>query len=306
MATVEDQKTRGEGRRRADRRSHAWLALLGIGILGLGLGLALSSLIAGAPDRQAPGPAARPDTGADGRKPAPNPVWQATFEGDDDLSEYSIVETKGAGEEADRTVSSKRSRGGSSAARLSVPPSTSAGGASRNQSVADAPLARDGDEMWYGVSIWIGNSWDVGQISEGPDEFVNIIGFRWDEDADRYNGPGNGIGATLVDGTPTFTSATIVGGPGDVTGREMLGPVDQAEWIDWVIRVKWSTEDDGLRQIWRNGRKVGDYRGPTMSHDLPVRHRIGLYQGSEVDHERVLYWDNHRIGKSYADVDPSV
>ncbi len=305
MTTVTEKKTRRKAPARPRRRGHAWLALLGVGILGFAFGLALSRLVIGEPDRQPPGAGAPATTDADTRKPTPHPIWAATFEGDDDLSEYSTVETKGAGEEADLTVSSKRARDGSKAARLSVPPSTSVGGASRNQSVADAPLARDGDDLWYGVSIWIGNSWDVSEISRGPDEFVNIVGFRWAEDADKYNGPGNGIGATRVDGTPMFTSSTIVGGPGESTGTTSLGPVVQAEWIDWVIHVKWSTEDDGLREIWRDGVKVATYRGPTMSRDLPVRHRIGLYQGSEIDHERILYWDNHRIGRSYADVDPS-
>ncbi len=236
----------------------------------------------------------------------PGRIWSANFE-EDGLGDYSEVETQGSGEDASRTVSSRSARTGSRSARLEMPPSTAEGGPSRNQSVADSPNAEDGDDRWYGVSIWIGNSWDLNQLHRGPEEFMNIVGFRWAEDADDYNGPGNGINATRVDGEPIFTSATIVGDPGEreSAGRLDLGPVVQGEWIDWVIHIKWSTDDDGLREVWRNGRKVGTYRGPTMSRDLPVLHRIGIYQGREVDHDRVLYWDNHRIGRSYAAVDPS-
>jgi hypothetical protein len=32
---------------------------------------------------------------------------------------------------------------------------------------------------------------------------------------------------------------------------------------------------------------------------------MGLYQGTQVDHPRTLYWDNHRVGTSYRAVDPS-
>ncbi len=42
-----------------------------------------------------------------------------------------------------------------------------------------------------------------------------------------------------------------------------------------------------------------------MATDSPVPNRIGLYQSSAVDQDRTLYWGNHRIGRSYAEVNPA-
>ncbi len=44
-----------------------------------------------------------------------------------------------------------------------------------------------------------------------------------------------------------------------------------------------------------------------MATDSPVINRIGLYQSSAVDQDRTLYWGwgNHRIGRSYAEVNPA-
>jgi hypothetical protein len=81
--------------------------------------------------------------------------------------------------------------------------------------------------------------------------------------------------------------------------------VFQGQWMDFVYHIKWSTGSTGFREEWRDGVKMGRYDGPTLGTLSPFEHRIGIYEGTAVNHTRTLYVDNHRVGTSYAAVDPS-
>lgn len=60
------------------------------------------------------------------------------------------------------------------------------------------------------------------------------------------------------------------------------------DWIDWVIHVEWSTQEDGSITVWRNGKRFGPYRGPNwyasygaeripLPPDLRGRLILGIY-----------------------------
>ncbi len=61
----------------------------------------------------------------------------------------------------------------------------------------------------------------------------------------------------------------------------------------------------GVREYWRDGRLMGRSTRQNLPVDSPVVRRTGLYEGTAVDHTRTLYWDNDRVGTSYAEVDPA-
>jgi hypothetical protein len=42
-----------------------------------------------------------------------------------------------------------------------------------------------------------------------------------------------------------------------------------------------------------------------MSSGLTAERRIGVYEGTGVTEDRTVFWDNDRIGTSFAAVDPS-
>ena len=50
---------------------------------------------------------------------------------------------------------------------------------------------------------------------------------------------------------------------------------------------------------------MGRSTNQNMGTDSPIINRMGIYEGTDVDHERTLYWDNHRIGSSCAAVNPA-
>jgi hypothetical protein len=136
------------------------------------------------------------------------------------------------------------------------------------------------------------------------------LSFRWRDISKDSNGPGNGIILSrLGDGQPHFVARRETRGWNHEDGSSPeeidLGPVVKGKWIDFVVHVRWSDGDDGVREYWRDGVLMGRSTKQNMGTDSPVIHRMGLYQGASIDHTRTLYWDNHRIGRSYIEVDPA-
>ena len=83
-----------------------------------------------------------------------------------------------------------------------------------------------------------------------------------------------------------------------------LGSYETGRWTDWVFHVKWSWEEDGLLQVWKDGKQVIHHKGPNAYHDKTGTYfKTGIYKwpfksdpdAAKVD-KRVLYVDEIRIG----------
>ena len=82
-----------------------------------------------------------------------------------------------------------------------------------------------------------------------------------------------------------------------------------------MFHIRWSYEDEGLLEVWKDGRKVVTQKGPNTYNDLRGNYfKIGVYkwdwknrpETSRVE-RRVLYHDEVRIGgpsARYEDVAP--
>ena len=236
-----------------------------------------------------------------------------TFESGRLFRPYGEQETQGPGDAVTLEVVNAPERPGK-AVRLVMPPSAGA--------EADVPSRRlvypepdlrwnSGDDAWYGISVYVDEDWDLSQIADTREHFLAMFGMRWTDLSGSANGPGNGIGMDRVAGNsvPHFVADRETRGwnyrnPGN--DRVDLGLVVKGEWIDFVTHIKWSASPDGgVREYWRDGKLVGSSTDQNMGTDAEVHHRMGIYQGTAVDHDRTLYWDNHRIGSSYAEVNPA-
>jgi hypothetical protein len=228
-------------------------------------------------------------------------IWGSDFE-DGNLAVYGDVRTEGSGRAGSHRISG-RARTGDRALQVTVPPSTAGGDVGRYQLVAGLAPERAGQERWYGFSLLLGEEWDLSQIGVNREHFLLLVNDRYTRDDD--NGPGGTNIAGEMQERPVFLSDTN-NGSGTVEESVIdVGPMFTSRWIDFVIHVRWSMGADGFREIWRNGVPMGRWEGPTVYRDSPFEHRIGIYEGAAVDHRRSLYVDNHRIGTSYAAVDPS-
>lgn len=91
-------------------------------------------------------------------------------------------------------------------------------------------------------------------------------------------------------------------------------PPAYGEWIDWVIHLKLA-EEDGILEVWRNGKKIVDFTGDTHMADIVdgAYLKIGNYSAQLADgdparYERVTYHDELRVAGprgSYEMVDPA-
>ncbi len=98
----------------------------------------------------------------------------------------------------------------------------------------------------------------------------------------------------------------------------LSGVVEHDKWYDWVIHVKWTYDDNGIMEIWKDGVLVHSYYGKNMPHDtLGPYWKIGDYKAwwrddihpEDADEpRRSVYHDEYRIGdanSSYAEVAPA-
>ncbi len=83
--------------------------------------------------------------------------------------------------------------------------------------------------------------------------------------------------------------------------RYELGAYETAKWTDWVVHVRWSYQNDGLLQIWKNGVLVVDQRDKPncFNDDLMPYFKWGIYKGwsavpSAVT-RREVYHDSFRM-----------
>ncbi|VTU02582.1 Uncharacterized protein OS=Bacillus cereus BAG3O-1 GN=KQ1_02019 PE=4 SV=1: Polysacc_lyase [Gemmataceae bacterium] len=120
---------------------------------------------------------------------------------------------------------------------------------------------------------------------------------------------------------------------GDPAGKKVrtnteLGPVKRGAWVSWVVHAKWSPDESGVLQIWRDGDRVVDRTGPNVYGTIGVEYtpylKTGIYRPEwhvETDQERaafdkvkpaatkkVIYVADVKVGSArakYADVAPA-
>jgi len=231
-------------------------------------------------------------------------LWGSDFE-NGSLGLYKTVRTEGSGTRGSHVATSERARTGTRSMKITLPASTSGGTVGRYQLVAGMPSGANGQDRWYGYSLSLGDEWNLAQILDNRSYFLGGIGFRYT--GTSANGPGNNLNANVVNGSLQWlTGINLTGTVGnDHIGEALLGGVAKSRWTDFVFHIKWSTGSDGVREVWRDGVLVARYTGPTMGTNSAFEHRMGIYEGTAVDHTRTLYVDNHRVGTSFTAVDPS-
>lgn len=96
-----------------------------------------------------------------------------------------------------------------------------------------------------------------------------------------------------------------------------LGPYSTESWIDFVFHIKFSWENDGLVEVWKNNKLVCKYTGPNAYNDKTGTYmKVGLYKwmwmpqydkNRSTTTRRILYIDDIRVGNqlaTFGDVTP--
>jgi len=180
------------------------------------------------------------------------------------------------------------------------------------------PGSKVGEEYWYGFSIFLPKDyaadrvWEIVAQWHGSPDFK--IGETWRNPVMALKTHG-GRWSLLNrwDAKPN----TYAGGKRSYEGtmRWDFGPYRTGVWTDWVFHVKWSYKDDGFLQVWKDGKKILDRKGPNAFNDARGPYfKMGIYKGwrnsrvpCDAVSRRVLYHDEFRMagaGASYRDVAP--
>jgi hypothetical protein len=175
-------------------------------------------------------------------------------------------------------------------------------GSQRAQAVADyfwTPDSKGTVDLWFHTALFMPQDWDLNQVNTSSSQFLSLVSFR----SDAANGSMNVDGHK---GHLWLRRNTIFDWP-DGLGTDMidLGPITKGKWMNLTFHIKFSTTNTGaLREVWRDGTFMG--RKTNMNTVAGThRFRVGVYQGTGVTQDRVLYVDNARIGTSRASVDPT-
>jgi hypothetical protein len=170
-------------------------------------------------------------------------------------------------------------------------------------------------ERWFGFSVYLPDDWKT--ISFPGSDILFQIHERPDKGEDWRSPPlALRVAADKMEWTIRWDSKALSeGNKAEGTATVYSGPLVKGKWVDWVVHVRWSYRQDGLVEVWRDGKKEASHQGPNCYNDQREMYlKIGNYHtGSrgklwpEGLEQRVSYFDEVRMGgpqATYADVAP--
>jgi hypothetical protein len=85
-----------------------------------------------------------------------------------------------------------------------------------------------------------------------------------------------------------------------------LPAITQGKWIDMIYHLRYCTNEDGLVEVWMNGRQVVRYAGPTAEAGAKnaFYNKIGLYR-DRMEQPMTIFFDNYTLGPDKESVDPA-
>ncbi len=165
-----------------------------------------------------------------------------------------------------------------------------------------------GKEYWIGFSCFLPSDWAVDNAEE------LIFQLHGNGDGDRSPSL-----ALYIDGDewywydrwqPDRDAVNSTAGEKEL----WRGQYEKGKWVDWVIHAKFSYNEDGFLEIFKNDSSIAEYNGPNCYNDaLGIRGpQTGVYkwpwlQGPTNVTERIVYLDEFAVGgenSTYEDVAP--
>ena len=192
-------------------------------------------------------------------------------------------------------ISTNFARAGTHSVQITVHEGDIAAAGDDNTTVERAELdsghyALRGREAWYGFSFLVPKDFPI------VDDRL-VIGSCKQSDVPRPI-----TAQRFRNGRHTFTIES--------QGRKesySLPPIRLGQWVDMIYHMRYSTNQDGVVEVWMNGRRVVKYLGPTaeaMAKNA-FYHKIGLYR-DRLKIPMTIYYDNYTMGWSKEAVNPAL
>jgi len=178
--------------------------------------------------------------------------------------------------------------------------------------------ARFGTDFWYEFSVYVPPDWRpisdkvtfaqwhatpdrlLGEKSRPPPLSFEIVG-------DEFHLKGD-WDSSLISTSWFHRSSNI--------GKTVLwsSPLVSGRWIDWAVRVRWSYEEDGILELWKDGEMVFQRSGPNTFNDILAPYfKIGVYNSDwksrssdalNRTEKRTLYFDAIHVLEGCSEADP--
>jgi len=160
---------------------------------------------------------------------------------------------------------------------------------------------------WYAMSImpagWMGVDPAPEDLFDLHDRLPSGAGSNWTNPFGIWNKNGRWTCHITYD----VVNITTDGGSNIVNKEYDLGPVVPGKWVDWVLHTNYSWRDTGYVEVYKDGVKVVDYKGPCAYNGcMPDPYfKFGIYKWpwaissfnpASTQSERVFYFDNFRVG----------
>lgn len=259
--------------------------------------VALTASLAGCKRTATPAAACRPaaTTPAAVGDVAPVPSLADDFE-DGTLASFWLPGNAGAGryEPGAVALTNERARSGKSCVRITVKEGDikQVGNDGKDTERAELDSGRHpvvGRDAWYGFSVYL------------PEDFpiINnrLVIAQWKQDD--------------LAGSPLVAQRFRLG-LHDLTiraqgGRHITLPRPElGRWHDMIYHVRFAPGDDGIVEVWMNGKQVVNERGPVTLREGADRvyNKFGLYR-DRWPVPMTIYFDNYAMGGARSEVDPS-
>ncbi len=235
--------------------------------------------------------------------------WKITIDEGEDLSSLDTPTEK----ERLQIVEAPDSEAGRKAVRCVVPYKL---GTFRTE--IGLPPEEGFHERWYGARIYVPKDWVSGSDS-GGDTVMQWHGRISKEKLEKASPP---LAISILHDRWVVHQSS---GTMDNIKRDtqtLDATAEKGRWVAWVIHVRWSSGNDGLVEIWKDGKQVFTAKGPNTFLTKPVTpyFKTGLYhpkwktkneekfkKETTTLTKRVIYTADVKIGSekaTYKDVAP--
>ncbi|AWW32521.1 hypothetical protein DN752_21520 [Echinicola strongylocentroti] len=210
-------------------------------------------------------------------------LFSEDFEGDDPLRG---VHYQGAEDYSLRVVSWRSFEGDKSAMfRLTSSDDMVANGTRSEILVNDKASSQD---MWYSFAVYF------------PED-----GYEYDktnESISQWRQSSGGPSLSLRTAKDELYIRVVSPKDEDKWETINLGPIIKDEWTEFAFHVQHSSDSDGSVEVWRDGNKILNYKGPNLYKGRGLPHwKVGIYKSiwnyTKTDSDiRAIYMDNIRYG----------
>lgn len=174
----------------------------------------------------------------------------------------------------------------------------------------------DNRDCWFGWSLYIPSDWEIDPKS--PENVTQWHELPDTEIGETWRSPPLALavkGDQFNFHVRWDSRAKTPGNNPEGTRDLPAGPIERGQWTDWVLHIRWSFKDDGLIEVWKNGKKILTHRGPNGYNDRQETYfKAGVYKWewksrpqNSITSRRVIYVDEVRFGNkdsSYEEVAP--